>query len=231
MKNTVRATRNGVTKPVPVQTKTARAEKPTAPNVRIVIKDEAGKDFADFEIHPAFYAAMQRDAKAKGISLMQWMETAVRAKIETEAAAQKEKAAQAEWDTRIAAEFAPPDDDNYHGACVAIYDREGKGVVSKIPLTEKEFTDACVKHFGDNGLENFIAQAIREKTKRDAAQAKIETEAAAAPAGANDKVTLLFFSQKEDASLAHVELTAAQFSTIQSQVKKSGLSLETFLNR
>ena len=64
----------------PSQAKTNRNHKPE--NVRIVINDESGKPFADFEIPKAFHAAMQRDAQAKSISMMQWVENAVRAAIE-----------------------------------------------------------------------------------------------------------------------------------------------------
>ena len=80
MKSTIKVRQHrSAARPLP-QAKTSRNHKPE--NVRIVINDEDGKPFADFEIPKEFHAAMQRDAQAKGISMMQWIEDATREAIQ-----------------------------------------------------------------------------------------------------------------------------------------------------
>lgn len=61
------------------QAKNTRNHKPQ--NVRIVTNDEAGKAIADFEIPKASHAAMQRAASRAGVSLWEWMQSAVRERI------------------------------------------------------------------------------------------------------------------------------------------------------
>jgi hypothetical protein len=83
MKTTIRVRKNAATKPAAVQTKTSRRRVAAPESVRILFADEdSGKIEADFEIPKSFHTAMERDAKAQGISLKQWIETAVRNKIE-----------------------------------------------------------------------------------------------------------------------------------------------------
>jgi hypothetical protein len=69
-----------------------------------------------------------------------------------------------------AGEFALPAD--AHPACIALYDRLGKELVSKIPLSEAEFfamVTAARKAPENNGLTGeFIAAAIREKLAKPA---------------------------------------------------------------
>lgn len=140
MKSKIKVRQNrSAARPSP-QAKTNRNHKPE--NVRIVINDESGKPFADFEIPKAFHAAMQRDAQAKSISMIQWIENAVRAAIENRKPAKN-----------------PPAPDN-----------------------------------GD------------------------------------DKITLLFFSGREDTSIAHVDLTKEQFAAITRHATSTGISLEQALN-
>jgi hypothetical protein len=66
--------------------KTAGKKTKQPQTVRILLHEPDGEVFADFEIPKAFHAAMLRDAKAKGIGLRQWIENAVRDKINSEAA-------------------------------------------------------------------------------------------------------------------------------------------------
>ena len=78
MKNTARVRKNAATKAASVQTKTTR----TAQTVRIILHDEEGETFADFEVSKCFHAAMKCDAQAKGISMTQWIKNATLAKVE-----------------------------------------------------------------------------------------------------------------------------------------------------
>ena len=111
--------------------------------VRIVINDPAGKRFTDFEIPQAAYAAMRRDAQAKGISLVNWMADAVRAQVEPPAPA------------------SPP---------------------------------------------------LRPE-----------------PGAADDEISLLFFSQNAGTSLAHVDVTPAQWAAVQRHARQSGRTVEQCL--
>jgi hypothetical protein len=73
----VRQHRNAA-RPSP-QAKTPRNHKPE--NVSIVIFGETCDEEAKFEVPKSFYRAMVRDALAKGISLKQWIENAVRVNV------------------------------------------------------------------------------------------------------------------------------------------------------
>jgi len=70
--------------------------------------------------------------------------------------------------TSAPAEFALPKKHS-HPSCLAIYDRLGKGLVSKIPLTETEFESLLIAgHAPDSHLRGMstgtiVADAIREK--------------------------------------------------------------------
>jgi hypothetical protein len=74
------------------------------------------------------------------------------------------------------AEFEMPKIDT-HPSCLAIYDRLGKGLVSKIPLAETEFENLLITANTPDarghkpGTENLVADAIREKLARDSSQA------------------------------------------------------------
>jgi hypothetical protein len=81
MKNTIRVHRNGDTQTAPAQTKISRAKQPSAQTVHIILHDENGKIWAAFDIPKFFYAAMIQAAKCKGINLQQWIENAVRDKL------------------------------------------------------------------------------------------------------------------------------------------------------
>ena len=82
MKSTNRIHRHGGTKPAAVQLKTNRPQ-PTPETVRILLVDDDGKIEADFEIPKAMHEAMQRSAQIKGVSVREWIENAVRDKIES----------------------------------------------------------------------------------------------------------------------------------------------------
>ena len=56
------------------------------------------------------------------------------------------------------------DRENNHPACLCLYDREGLGVVRKIPLREVEslaLLNYCIEHQID--IAEFVAEAVREK--------------------------------------------------------------------
>src|ERR1035437_8681028 len=138
IKNQVRQHRSAA-RPSP-QAKTSRNHKPQ--NVRIVINNEDGKVFAEFEIPKVMHAAMQRAAQSAGISLWEWMQSAVREKI-------------------------------------------ASGKPAKNP---------------------------------------------SAPVNGDDNITLLFFSEREETSIAHVDLTKEQFAAITRHAARAGISLEQSLN-
>ena len=77
IKNQVRQHRSAA-RPSP-QAKTPRNHKPE--NVSIVIFGETCEEEAKFEVPKSFYHAMVRDALAKGISMKQWIENAVRVRV------------------------------------------------------------------------------------------------------------------------------------------------------
>jgi hypothetical protein len=77
---TNRIRKDGSTAAALSQDKTSRNHKPK--NVCLVVNDETGKLFADFEIPTEAYSNILRDAKANDISLIQWIENAVSAKIQ-----------------------------------------------------------------------------------------------------------------------------------------------------
>jgi hypothetical protein len=79
MKSTNRIHRNSATKSAPSQAKITSEHKPDS--IAIVINDEDGKPFADFEIPTALHSAMVMDAYAQKITVLQWIENAVRYKI------------------------------------------------------------------------------------------------------------------------------------------------------
>jgi hypothetical protein len=82
MKNTIRVHRNGDTQTASAQTKISRAKQPSAQTVHIILNDENGKEWGDFDIPKFFYAAMIQAAKRNGITLQQWIETAVRNRLD-----------------------------------------------------------------------------------------------------------------------------------------------------
>ena len=82
MQNTIRVRKNAPTKAASLQTKTARPQ-PTLETVRILLADDDGKIEADFEIPKAMHEAMQHTAQIKGVSVREWIENAVRDKIES----------------------------------------------------------------------------------------------------------------------------------------------------
>jgi hypothetical protein len=82
----------------------------------------------------------------------------------------KGSAGRASRQAKVPKEFALPKGDA-HPSCLAIYDRSSQGLVSKIPLTEKEFFDALTFNAGKgNGAAGFFAQAVREKLSGRMAQ-------------------------------------------------------------
>jgi hypothetical protein len=136
--NQVRLNRSAA-RPSP-QVKTNRNHKPE--NVRIVLWNEDGKVFAEFEIPKVMHAAMQRAAQSAGVSLWEWMQSAVREKI-------------------------------------------ASGKPAKNPP---------------------------------------------APVNGDDNISLLFFSEREETSIAHVDLTKEQFAAITRHATSAGISLEQSLN-
>ena len=65
---------------------------------------------------------MQKDAKSKGISLMQWIEDAVKTKLSA--------LTDREWRTPVHSK---------HDACLAIFDRGNQEPVRKVPISEEQF--------------------------------------------------------------------------------------------
>jgi hypothetical protein len=51
-----------------------------------------------------------------------------------------------------------------------------------------------------------------------------------APVNGDDNITLLFFSEREETSIAHVDLTKEQFAAITRHAARAGISLEQSLN-
>ncbi|MEI6194290.1 MAG: hypothetical protein WCS42_08160 [Verrucomicrobiota bacterium] len=80
---------------------------------------------------------------------------------------QQEIKDQNEWQRLMDEEFAEPKDGNLHSSCLAIYDRMGKGVAAKVPLSDADFTEIMMLTAGQpDGAGNFFANAIREKLSR-----------------------------------------------------------------
>jgi predicted HicB family RNase H-like nuclease len=77
MKSTIRVHRNDVAKQGKSQAK-IRAKNTIEQSVVLIFRGEAGKMAAEVEVPKSVHAAMLRDAKAKGISLLKWVENAVR---------------------------------------------------------------------------------------------------------------------------------------------------------
>lgn len=81
MKNTIRARKNGRTASAARQIKTP-APKAAQQNVTIVVTDDATGEQANYEVQKPLHDAMIRDALAKGISLQQWFESAIRKEVD-----------------------------------------------------------------------------------------------------------------------------------------------------